>query len=79
MTNEKITTYQVKLLPGVQFVRRPISIPPADGTLCFIDRGTANVADRYSGAWYRTEGWTDFKDRPLKSPPTYWTEMIAND
>lgn len=78
MTNETITTYRLKLLPSAQFIRRPVSIPPANGKLCFVDRGTADVADRYSGALYQDGSWLDLNKRPLKIPPTYWTEMITD-
>jgi len=78
-SHEKTSIYRLKLLPSVRFIRRPISLPPAEGQLCFIDRGTADVADRYSGAWYRDGIWTDMKDRPLKAPPTFWTEMVTDD
>jgi hypothetical protein len=79
MIEQKITTYRLTHLPGAKFVRRPVSIPPKDGALCFIDRGTADVANWPTGAWYRDGRWLDMRDQPLKMPPTFWTEVIKDD
>jgi hypothetical protein len=78
MSTEVITTYRLKHLPGAQCIRRPASILPENGKLCFIDRGTATRADRYCVATFVDGEWRNSKNRPLASPPTYWTEMVPD-
>lgn len=79
MSGDQTTTYRLKHLPGAHFIRRPASIPPENGKLCFIDRGTATCADRYSVATYVDGEWRNSRNKPLASPPTFWTEMVKDD
>ncbi len=59
----------------LRFIRRPVSIPPAADTMCFIDRGSANRADRYTVAKFKNGQWLDERGRPFTTPPLFWTEF----
>jgi len=78
MTQDQITTYRLKHLPGAHFVRRPVSIKPTDGAVCWVDRGTATTAERYQVGIFADGEWRNGKGKPLASPPTFWTEMVKD-
>jgi hypothetical protein len=75
---DAVTRYRLSIFPDLQFIRRPVSIPPEDGTLCLIDRGTADRADRYVAAIFKGGKWLRTNNVPLSPPPTYWTEMAPD-
>ena len=55
----------------MKFVRRPISILPKDGTVCFADNGPRiGSIPRQSAVLFRGGKW-----QKLKFEPTHWTEM----
>lgn len=75
---DAVTRYRLNVLPQMQFVRRPASMLPEDGTMCLIDRGTVERADRYTPATYRDGKWCNLSGRPFSQPPTFWTEMMSD-
>lgn len=78
MTDEHLIRRYAVSLPGsskLRFVRRPVSIPPTGNTVCFIDRGSVDRADRYGVAKFEDGQWLDERGRPLKTPPLFWTEL----
>ncbi|MEG8058014.1 hypothetical protein QP150_16170 [Sphingomonas sp. 22L2VL55-3] len=63
-------------LPGVQFVRRPVTELPAEGTACVVDDGHAlGWSRRPVGALFKNGNWTNGKGRPLPFVPTFWTSI----
>lgn len=53
----------------MQFVRRPISITPEDGTLCYADNGPRyGEIPRQAVAVFKGGEW-----KRLKFEPTHWT------
>lgn len=68
--------FQVPMLRGVTFLRRPVGTTPPDGTICFVDDGTATGWSRGQACGVFKDGeWTNGKGKPLKFVPTYWTVM----
>lgn len=56
------------------FIRRPVSDPPADRTVCFVDDGgESGWRNGQTAALYRDGEWTNDKGRPLRFAPTFWT------
>lgn len=80
MMEDQTTTYRLTYLPGMRFIRRPVSIPPSvEGAVCWIDRGTTTTADGYQVGIFVDGEWRNGKRKPLSSPPTFWTEMVRDD
>lgn len=69
-----VTRYRLAHWP-LEFIRRPVLILPEDGTVCLIDRGDADRADRYVPALFKDGRWLRPNNEPLSPPPTYWTEV----
>lgn len=68
--------FEVPLLKGLVFVRRPVSDAPPEGTLCFVDDGNATGWKRGQSVGLFKDGeWTNGKGRALRFAPTYWTKM----
>lgn len=76
--DDEITIYRIKLLPGARFIRRPATILPEEGAICWIDNGTAKTAERYRTARFVDGRWCGVGGKPLASPPKFWTEMIPD-
>jgi hypothetical protein len=53
----------------MHFIRRPVSIAPAEGTICFVDSGTR---DR-TGAQNSAGRFRDGKFQGVPFEPTHWT------
>ena len=75
----QVRRYSLRGMPDLRFVRRPVGIRPKDGTLCWADCGTADLADPYAAATYSGGEWFDIRGKPLKRAPTFWTEMANNE
>lgn len=75
---DAVSRYRLRFFPRVEFIRRPVSILPDDGTVCLIDRGNADRADRYVPAQFKRGKWLRANNQPLSPPPTYWTEMAPD-
>ncbi|WP_125993389.1 hypothetical protein [Sphingomonas sp. S-NIH.Pt15_0812] len=61
-------------LPGILFVRRPVTQPPVDGTVCLVDDGHAlGWHRRPVAARYREGKWTTERGRRLPFDPLFWT------
>lgn len=53
----------------MRFVRRPVSITPDEGTVCFVDDGPRlGVIGRNTGAFFKGGKW-----HRVKWEPTHWT------
>lgn len=64
------------VLPGIQFIRRPVTEPPANGTVCLVDDGHALGWSRKPiPAVYKNNSWTNGRGRPLPFKPTFWTAI----
>ncbi len=64
---------------NLNFIRRPVSRPPEEGAVCFIDTGWD---DGKSFGWnwrgvgiYRDGKFVDQKGRPVDREITYWSEL----
>lgn len=68
---ERVMRYSIGPL---RFVRRPVSILPPDGTVCFVDAGTELRPGYYHAALYRDGAWMDGRGSPMKIVPTHWTD-----
>lgn len=54
-----------------RFVRRPISLEPPEGTVCFVDDGPrAGIIPRFTAALFKDGAW-----RQVKWTPTHWTML----
>ena len=61
---------------GLRFVRRPVSDPPADGTLCVVDDGDeAGWMNGQRPAQFQHGEWTNGKGKALNFVPTFWTTL----
>lgn len=61
---------------ALKFVRRPVTHPPVDGTICFVDDGTREgYRNGQVIARYRDGQWDNGKGQALRFEPTHWTEM----
>jgi hypothetical protein len=55
-----------------RFVRRPVSIIPPDGTVCFVDEGERyGTIKRRDGALFKEGRW-----QRTKLTPTHWWEIL---
>jgi hypothetical protein len=60
---------------GLAFTRRPVSDPPADKTLCFVDDGVGGGwQDRDVGVFNDGE-WRKPSGRKLRFTPAYWAVL----
>jgi hypothetical protein len=63
-------------LPGIGFVRRPVTQPPAAAGVFLVDDGHAlGWQQRPIAARYRDGSWTTDKGRALPFEPTFWTSI----
>lgn len=54
---------------SMDMVRRPVSIVPPDGTVCFVDNGPRHGSiKRYTGGMFKDGKW-----RRVRFEPTHWT------
>lgn len=52
-----------------RFIRRPVSIPPPDGTVCLVDDGPrVGIAKRNTAGVFEGGAW-----HGLRFQPTHWT------
>lgn len=57
----------------LKFVRRPVSIVPPDGTLCYVDDGPRlGKIPRQGVGVFKDGGWTNGKRGKLRFEPTHW-------
>jgi hypothetical protein len=55
----------------IEVVRRPVSIPPKEQTVCFVDDGSrADIGPRWSAASFAGGEW-----RQAPFAPTHWTDF----
>lgn len=70
--------YSIRVMGAtvIPFVRRPVTIEPKDGTVCFVDSGPRlGTIPQYSAGSYSGGKW-----KGVKFEPTHWTQMdIPND
>lgn len=58
----------------LRFVRRPVSRPPNDGQICFVDGGTERgYSNGQTVAIYKGGRFTNDRGKPLRFEPTFWT------
>lgn len=58
----------------LHFVRRPVSIRPDEGTICYADNGPRfGGIDRQRVAIFKAGVWLGGNKRPLPFEPTHWT------
>lgn len=64
--------YTVELLRHpLKFVRRPISIEPKEGTICWVDNGPhVGAVPRNAAASFKGGKW-----QGVKFEPTHWTHL----
>lgn len=64
---------------GIRFIRRPVSDPPADGTVCFVDDGDENGwRNGQCPALFRAGEWTNGANgKPTRLKPKFWTTLDA--
>jgi len=61
---------------GYLLARRPVSDPPEDGTICFVDAAAADdITHRPVIAMYRDGAWTNGVGTPLPFAPTFWSTI----
>ncbi len=69
--------YSVSLagVHAINFVRRPVSIPPDEGTVCFADEGEQfGKLTRQCVAVFKGGAWLAKNNQPLPFKPTHWTK-----
>lgn len=77
---ETVIRFTLPGLPGLRFIRRPVSIAPGEGTICFVDNGDERMRrTRQCVGVYRKGEWTNGKGRALAFAPTYWIMMDKDD
>jgi hypothetical protein len=59
-------------IAGIPFNRRPVSQPPADGTLCFADNGNPWGWTDRGPALFKDGRWTTTTGKDLRFVPSYW-------
>jgi hypothetical protein len=62
---------------GIPFIRRPVSEPPAEGTVCAVDNGHGNGWTNRSGAKFVGGEWKNARGGDLRFVPTYWITIDA--
>ena len=67
--------FQVRALPGMWFLRYPISVEAKDGTIGFVTDGKT----WQTGAVFRDGRWCNMRGKPIEREITAWTVMEATD
>jgi len=72
-----MTPYEVISIGPMRVVRKPVSLPPADGEICFAEILTDGRRSRGAGARLVAGEWQRLSGQPLGWEPTHWTFMEA--
>lgn len=66
-------TLRVCGVPVATFLRRPVSILPPEGTVCFVDHGDETGWRGQVVGMFKNGAWTNGRGKPLNIEPTFWT------
>lgn len=69
MTRAILRRFSVGPIP---FLRRPVSEPPPDGTICFVDNGDDHGFTKRTYAEFKDGVWSRGNRKPLPFEPTHW-------
>lgn len=72
-----MTRYEVFRMGPMTITRKPVSLSPADGELCFAEILVAGRRSRGAGARYVGGAWQRISGQPLGWEPTHWSVMEA--
>lgn len=67
--------FQVSQLPGIWFVRYPVSVEPKEGTVGFV----TDEKTWQSGGIFKDGRWRKAGGKPIEREITHWTVMEATD
>lgn len=65
-----LVRFTIRGVPGMEFIRRPVSLKPPSGTIALVGGEGWQTAGTYrDGEWVTSNG------KPFKRPVLFWIEM----